>query len=152
MTDFFANYLAESLIVVGLILLTIEVIILGFSTFILFFVGISLILTGTAVWLTILPPTWTSIFVANAIITTVLAVGLWQPLKRIQNKTETKTVKNDFVGVTFFVEQEINRQGLYQHKYSGIDWQVKSEELIVANTEVQVVKADVGVLWVKPKA
>ncbi|MGJ8694064.1 MAG: NfeD family protein [Thalassotalea sp.] len=148
MSEFLSNYLAESLIVIGLILLTTEVLILSFSTFILFFVGISLIITGTAVWIEILPATWTSILVANAILSTVLTVALWQPLKRIQNKTEKNTVKNDFIGITFFVEQAIDRQGNYQHKYSGITWQVKSEQPIPANTEVKVVKADVGTLWV----
>lgn len=152
MSEFISQYLAESLIVLGLILLTVEVIILGFSTFILFFLGISLILTGMGVWVELLPATWTSIFIANAVITTVLTAGLWRPLKRIQNTTDTKTVKNDFIGISFFVEQAVDRQGLYQHKYSGISWQVKSEQPISANTEVEVVKADVGVLWVEPKA
>lgn len=150
MNEFFTQYLVESLIVLGLILLTVEILVLGFSTFILFFLGISLIITGVAAWLSILPATFTSIFIANAIITSVLAFTLWQPLKRIQNKTETKVIKNDFVGVTFYVEENIDQKGTYQYKYSGISWKIKSHEPINAGTEVEVTRADVGTFWVKP--
>lgn len=150
MNEFFTQYLAESLIVLGLILLTVEILVLGFSTFILFFLGISLIITGVAAWLSILPATFTSIFIANAILTSILAVSLWQPLKRIQNKTETKVVHNDFVGITFFAEDNIDKKGEYKYKYSGISWKVKSHEPISAGTEVEVTRADVGTFWVKP--
>lgn len=149
MNEFFSQYLAQSLIVIGLILLIVEIIVLGFSTFILFFLGISLIITGAATWLSILPATFTAIFVANAVITSILAFSLWQPLKRMQNKTETQAVQNDFVGVTFYLEENIDQQGAYQYKYSGIYWKVKSHEPIEAGTEVKVIKADVGTFWVE---
>ena len=35
--------------------------------------------------------------------------------------------------------------------YSGVRWQVKSEQPLTAGTLVEVVRADVGVLWVKAK-
>jgi membrane-bound ClpP family serine protease len=44
--DFFTNNLAQSLFVVGLILLVVEVTVLGFSTFVLFFVGLAAMVTG----------------------------------------------------------------------------------------------------------
>ena len=38
--------LSESLIIVGLALLVIEVVVLGFSTFVLFFVGLAAVVAG----------------------------------------------------------------------------------------------------------
>lgn len=149
MTDIFTTHLAETIIVIGLVLLAVEVAILGFSTFILFFLGLSLVMTGSAMWLGVLPMGWGSILLSNAIITGVLAFLLWEPLKKIQNNTEKKIVKNDFTGVTFYVESEINTKGETRHKYSGIDWQVKSKTPIEAGSEVEVVKAEVGTLWVE---
>ena len=44
--EYIFSHLAQTLIVVGLILLAIEVLVLGFSTFVLFFIGIGTIITG----------------------------------------------------------------------------------------------------------
>ncbi len=142
--------LPELLIALGLVILAIEVAILGFATFILLFLGISLVITGFAMWIGFLPETLTSILASNAILTSILAVALWQPLKRMQDQTETKTVSNDFMGLTFVINESVDRRGLVLHKYSGISWQLKSEVEIAKDTEVKVVKAEVGILWVKP--
>ncbi|KMT65933.1 NfeD family protein [Catenovulum maritimum] len=149
MIDLISNHLAESLIALGILFLTIEVVILGFSTFILFFLGLSLVLTGSAIWIGLLPETLASILLSNAIITTLMTFLLWQPLKNMQNRTEKKEVKSDFVGVKFFVDQEVNLEGNCQHKYSGITWKVKSQTPISAGNEVEVIKAEVGTLWVQ---
>ncbi|MFT5811071.1 MAG: hypothetical protein ACI9KM_001835, partial [Rubritalea sp.] len=44
--DWLSNNLAQSLIIAGLALLVIEVVVLGFSTFVLFFVGLAAVITG----------------------------------------------------------------------------------------------------------
>ena len=44
--DWVTANMAESLIIVGLLLLAIEIAVLGFSTFVLFFVGLAAVLTG----------------------------------------------------------------------------------------------------------
>ena len=149
MFEFVASHIPESLVALGLVLLAIEVAVLGFSTFILFFLGISLVLTGSAIWLGMLPDTWASIILANAILTSILSFVLWQPLKKMQGQTDDKLVTSDFVGVRFCVDSDVSSQVPAQHKYSGIMWQVKSAEVIPAGTEVEIIRAEVGVLWVK---
>ena len=44
--EFITNNAGESLITLGLVLLIIEVVLLGFSTFILTFVGLAAVVTG----------------------------------------------------------------------------------------------------------
>ena len=150
MNEWFSQYLAESIIAFGLILLTIEVVILGFTTFVLFFLGLALVITGSAVWLNILPQSYTSILVATALISGILAVTLWKPLKRMQGHTESKEVKSEFAGERFFIDADITPRSTTEYKFSGIMWKLKSEQSIDAGTEVEIVKLEVGTMWVKP--
>jgi len=150
MTEWLTQYLAESIITLGLILLTIEVIILGFSTFILFFTGIALILTGAMLWGDILPHTYTSVLVSTALLTGILAVTLWQPLKKMQHQTDDKNIESDFVGKCFITSEAITPLLVPQYKFSGIMWNLKSEQEIARGTEVKIIKAEVGTLWVTP--
>lgn len=150
MIESLTPYIPQLLIAAGIILLAIEVAILGFATFILFFVGISMVISGSLIWLGMLPDTLTSILLSNAIFSALLAIGLWKPLKNLQGQSEIKQVKSDFDGVRFYSEQAIDNKGLTTHKYSGIDWKLKSETPITAGCEVEVVKVEVGTFWVKP--
>ncbi|AWB68572.1 activity regulator of membrane protease YbbK [Saccharobesus litoralis] len=149
MFEFISSHVPETLIAVGIILLTIEVAVLGFATFILFFFGISLLITGGAVWLGVLPDSLSAIALSNAIFTSCLALLLWKPLKNIQDKADNKMVKSDFTGLRFFVADEVSLNSKAQHKLSGILWTLKSHEVIPAGKEVEVIRAEVGVLWVK---
>ncbi len=144
-----SEHFSEFLIAIGIILLAIEVAVLGFATFILFFIGVSLIMTGVLTWIGLIPQTWLSVLLSVAILSSILAAFLWKPMKKLQNKTEVSTAKNDFIGVRFVSDYPISKSGQCQHKYSGITWKVKSESEIPAGTEVEVVKAEVGTLWVK---
>ncbi|WP_017444159.1 NfeD family protein [Gayadomonas joobiniege] len=150
MIENLSNYSAEALIALGIILLAIEVGILGFATFILFFIGLALIINGILIWLTIVPDQLSWILLTTALLSAVLALVLWKPLQRLQNTTEQKNVHSDFVGITFFTQHPIDRQGLSTHSYSGIQWKLKSEQPIAAGSEVTVVRAEVGTFWVKP--
>lgn len=148
--DNVAAYLPQLLITSGIALLAIEVLVLGFATFILFFLGISLMLTGLLVWLGLLPDTWSVLMISNAVLTAFLAVFLWKPLRKLQNKTDNKKVRSDFDGHRFFTPAAVDGRGLTTYMYSGIKWQLKSEELIAAGIEVEILRAEVGTLWVKP--
>ncbi|WAJ70355.1 NfeD family protein [Catenovulum adriaticum] len=149
MTDLINQHFAEFLIALGIILLAVEVAILGFATFILFFIGLSLVITGIGIWVGLLTESWSTVLLANAVLTTFLAITLWKPLKKLQNQTDNKVANNDFVGLRFITEQVVSREGLSQHKYSGINWTLKSDAEIAPGTEVEVVKAEVGTFWVQ---
>lgn len=148
--EFITNNAGESLITLGLVLLIIEVVLLGFSTFILTFVGLAAVVTGILVYAGTMPVQLMPILLTMAICTTVFALILWKPLKRFQNRQDTHNVKNDFIGMEFVISEGIEAGSSTTHKMSGIQWQVKSKEPIPAGASVAVTDTEVGILWVKP--
>ncbi len=138
----------QYLILAGIALLIIEVVILGFSTFFLFFLGVAAIITGGLVFADILT-NWIQVIVSLAVITAVSAGLLWQPLKRMQKTQGIKQVATDFDGYEFTCEHAITPNGDSSYAYSGITWKLYSDELIPANSKVKVVKVDVGTWHVK---
>lgn len=147
--DTLAAYIPQLMITAGLALLVFEVMVLGFATFILFFLGVSLVLTGIAAWVGILPTHWSALLLSNALLTAILAACLWKFMLKMQDQTDSKPVKSDFDGHRFYLLEDVNRLGDARYSYSGVDWALRSEQPIAAGTEVEIVKAEVGVLWVK---
>ncbi|WP_419812109.1 NfeD family protein [Bacterioplanoides sp.] len=150
MMEFFSSdNMAEILMVVGLAALIIEVAVLGFATFVLLFLGASLLITGLAMNFGLLDTTLVTALWSNALLTTVLALGLWKPLRRMQNNVESKEVNSDFATDTFILEVDVDIQGNTTRAYSGVQWKLKSQQPISAGTLVKVVKTEVGVMWVE---
>ena len=150
--DFIMQNLPQALMVLGIIALIIEVAVLGLSTIILLFFGLSLLITGFSMSIGILPDSLTTALWSNTVVTAILAIGLWTPLKKMQNRVDTKPVTNDFAELTFTLDNDVTDQGLTTYNYSGISWKLKSEQPVSAGTRVYVIKKDVGVMWVKPVA
>lgn len=139
----------QSLVTIGIVLLIVEMLLLGFSTFILTFVGLSTIVTGIAIAIGLLPSDLLTILVSNAVLASVFALLLWKPLKQFQNRQDTHAVKNDLIGLEFVLPDSIGPSTSCKHRLSGVEWQVKSATEISAETSVTIVKTDVGVLWVE---
>ncbi len=148
--EFVTNNAGELLITLGLVLLIIEAALLGFSTFILTFVGLATVVTGILVYAGSLPVQLMPILLTTAICTTVFALILWKPLKRFQNRQDTHNVKNDFIGMEFVITEGIDAGTSTTHKMSGVQWQVRSNATIPAGASVAVTATEVGILWVKP--
>ena len=144
------EHLPEALLVIGILALIIEVAILGFASFVLFFLGISLVISGVLMLAGVLPKTVTAALWSNVILTGLSAAVLWKPLNRLQQENKPQAVKSDFSDRQFVLEEDVDARGLSQHSYSGVMWKLKSKETIPAGTLVQVERADVGVLWVTP--
>ena len=142
--------LPQVLLVAGLALLIMDALIFGFSTFIFTFLGGSLLITGISMWLGLLPATWVAAAWSNALVTAVLALLLWKPLRRLQNQPTTTAINNDFARQQWLLVQDVDIQGLSTHAYSGVQWKLKSEQPISAGTLVEVFKSEVGTLWVRP--
>ena len=142
------SHLPQTLVALGLILLAIEVLVLGFSTFVLYFIGIGAIATGALMALGVIPETLPNSLLAIAIISTVVALFSWKPMKRIQNKVESKPVNNDIIGHRFVLTEDINVGLTITYHYSGIDWQVKAKQPLPVGTEVKIVAMEVGLLTV----
>ena len=147
------DYLPELLMSLGIIALIIEVAVLGFATFILFFVGLSLLATGIAMQMGWLSVNVTTAIWANLVVTFVLALVLWKPLKKLQNRSGS-TADNepsDFAQQTFVLTGDVNAHSDdVFYAYSGINWKVRSDQPLTQGTKVKVVKIEVSVMWVKP--
>ncbi|MGS2721166.1 NfeD family protein [Paraglaciecola aestuariivivens] len=147
--DWIVNNLAETLLVVGLLLLVVEIVVLGFSTFVLFFVGCAAVLTSALLYLTWLPNTLVAACLSTAIITAILAIFFWKPLKNMQSKVDDKSAKGDLVGHQFILTEEVSPSSQPIYRYSGIDWKLQSDQTIAAGSKVEVIQAEVGVFHLK---
>lgn len=146
-----AENLANVLIAAGIGALIVDMIFFGFGTFILIFLGGSLLISGLAMLVGVLPSTMDAALWSNAVLTAILGVLLWKPLRRIQNRNGSKQITNDFASEPFVLQQDVDIQGLAERMYSGVRWKLKSETPISKGTLVEVTKVDVGVLWVQEK-
>ena len=146
MADWILNNLPQALLLIGLICLVIEVAVFGFSTFFLFFFGCSAIATAILLWIGILPASLMAAITSLAVVTAIFAAVMWQPLKKLQEPTK---VTSDLIGVSFSLTEDISPAQPGRHKYSGIEWQVTSQDAIDKGTMVEVVAVQVGVLTVK---
>jgi len=147
--EWFTSHPSQFLITLGIVLLIIEVVIMGFATFILTFVSLSLIVTGGLVYLGVLPSDIMTVVISNAVLASLFALVLWKPLKQFQNKKEpNNVVKNDLIGLSFTLDADIDVSASGKHRLSGVDWTIKSNEAIVSGSLVVVEKAEVGTLWV----
>ncbi|UTW01057.1 NfeD family protein [Marinomonas rhizomae] len=147
--DIIANNLAQSLFIVGLILLVVEVTVLGFATFVLFFVGLAAMATGALVYVGILPNSLLSALLSTGVMTILAALVLWKPLKRMQSKVSTKKAKSEFTDHQFYLQEPVSPTQSPKYQYSGIEWSLVSDEFIEAGTKVEVTEAEVGKLHIK---
>ncbi|MFT5810141.1 MAG: hypothetical protein ACI9KM_000901, partial [Rubritalea sp.] len=143
---------AQSLIIAGLALLVIEVVVLGFSTFVLFFVGLAAVITGGLLSTDILPDSMLSAFTSIGVLTALLAIFLWRPLKSMQNNVERKKVTSDLVGHSFILNEGVSMISKPVYRYSGIDWHLSSEKELSAGTLVEVTGVAVGKFIIQAKA
>lgn len=147
--EYILSHIPQSLVVIGLILLAVEVMVLGFSTFVLFFIGIGAIATGALMAIGVIPETLLISILATAIISTLTAVFGWKPMKIMQNKVEVKQINNDMIGHQFVLSEQLVLGQSISHHYSGISWQVRAKETLPAGTEVKIVSMEVGLLYVE---
>ena len=149
--DWVSNNLAESLIIVGLALLVVEVVVLGFSTFVFFFVGLAAVITGGLMRIGFLPDSMLAALSSIGVLTALLAIFLWRPLKSMQNNVERKKVTSDLVGHSFILSEAVSMSSNPVYRYSGIDWQLSSEKELSAGTLVEVAGVAVGKFIIQAK-
>lgn len=153
--NWLANNIIETVLIVGVVLLIIEVAVLGFSTFFLFFAGLASVVTAGLMWMSIVPETYLYALVAISALTLLFAILLWKPMSSMQSSVDNSRPSTDLVGHTFVLPEDIIAASPMQNKpayhFSGIDWRLTSQSDIVKGTVVEVTQADVGVLWVNSK-
>lgn len=149
--SFLETHLAESLMISGIVFLIVEMLVLGFSTFILVFLGLSFLISGLVMSAGFVSESVISALWLNSILTTAIAMLLWKPLKRMQqHKGEPSEIQSDFIGQELMLEDDVDLNGKTQYLYSGVYWKLKSKTPLAKGCHVRVTKADVGVLWVEP--
>jgi inner membrane protein len=147
--NWFTENLPETLVIIGLALLIVEILILGFATFIFFFVGVAAILTGLMMYMGVLEHTLISAMTSTAIITVISALLLWKPLKKMQNTVDPKNAANDLIGHQLTAPSTISSTESATYKFSGITWQLTADKEIIAGTQVEVIDTQVGILKVQ---
>ena len=140
--------LVASMFIFGLAILVVEVLILGFSTLALFFLGLASIATGILFFIGVLPESLLNAFLSSAILTAIFAGVLWQPLKNIQQKTDHHKAEGDLIGVEFDLPEDLTPGQPFAYRYSGIEWQLKSSGVISAGSKVKVTEVEVGIMHV----
>lgn len=136
--------LAETLFILGIAMLIIEVVVLSLSTIILFMLGSALILTAIGVYIGLLSPDILDAVLAVAILTAVLTAGLWKPFKNLQEQRDDSPVTSDLVGFTFVLAQDVSPESQVTYKYSGIEWRLVSAVPLASGTKVRVSEVAVG--------
>lgn len=143
--------LPTALIVIGLLALVTEIMVLGFSTFVLFFVGLGAVLSGILIAVGVIPDTPVSAMTSVAVLTGLSAALLWQQLQKLQNHVEQKKVTSDLVGHSFVLTDDVSATSNPSYNYSGIEWKLISNEAISAGCWVEVVQTDVGKFYIRRK-
>ena len=149
--NWITNNLSEVLIMAGLALLVIEVVVLGFSTFVLFFVGLAAALAGGLMTVGVVPNSMLSALSSVGVLTALLALLLWRPLKSMQGNVESKKVSSDLVGHSFILNEAVSMTKNPAYRHSGIDWNLSSEKELSAGTLVEVTGVSVGKFIVQAK-
>lgn len=156
MIEYFDSHIYSFWFVAGFILLAMELLIFGFSTGFVLFLGLSALTTGGLVWAEFISASWAVSIASFAIGSVVYSAVLWRPFKMLQNSTAPVHVDtSDFIGHEFRLTENISLTTAGKTRYSGIEWHVeidKSCELheIPAGTLVKVVALDVGRFHVVP--
>ena len=147
--NWFAENMAESLVVLGLALLVIEILVLGFATFILLFVGIGAIVTGGLMYMAVIPDTMLAALLTMAVGTALSAALLWKPLKTMQQDVDPTEATNDLIGHRFTLSEAVSEHDNPEYRFSGIMWKLKADSDIAAGTDVEVIHTDVGELTIR---
>lgn len=150
-----ANNIIETILIIGVLLLIIEVAVLGFSTFFLFFAGLAAVSTAFVMWAGWLPDTWLYGLFSTAVFTLIYAILLWRRLSAMQNEVDNTRAKSDLIGHTFVLPEDVIAATALKQKpkysFSGIDWYLDAHQDLVKGTVVEVVQTDVGSLLIKAK-
>ena len=150
MENTFVISIPQILLIVGILLLVAEIIFFGFATFVLFFVGIAMLIVGAAMTIGLLPTDLMTAIFSVSILALVSAAVLWKYLKRLQSTKWNKKIEVGLVGYEFKLDVDISPNKSVKHFYSGIEWDVISEDKIKKNTPLRVIQVEVGKLTVKP--
>ena len=151
MIDFFAQNHSHFWFLVAGISFVLELAVMGLSGPLLFF-AIASFFTAILSSLGIISGWEFEIFTVG-ILTAVIALVLWKPLKKFQNRNSGSDTSSDMIGLTVPTAEEITHMG-GAIRYSGINWKARLDqdysEAIPASTMCQISAVQGNVMIVKP--
>ena len=146
--------LATLLAIIGVGLGVLEIAVLGFGTVFLLFIAIGCLISALFIFIGIVPNSALAASLSVAVISSISALVLWKPLKKLQNNQQDPDKQpNAFEGLKLSLEEALPPEASITYRYSGIAWQMRKQQedklTWPVGTEVEVVKASVGKMWVK---
>ena len=153
--SWFSDNVIETILVIGILLLIVEILVLGFGTFFLFFAGLAAVSTSALMWIGVIPETFIATLLSVAAFSAIYAALLWKKLNELQSDVDNTHASSDLVGHSFILTEDV-KSGLPQHEratyeFSGIEWRLDAQQDLPTGTLVEVIQADVGKLIIKAK-
>ena len=109
--EYFSENPASFWFTLGALALIIELVVLGMSTIVLFLVGLGSLITALLVYLGVIPEGWLTGFAVMGILSFLLGILLWKPLKQYQAAEPSRSGQSsDFVGYEFTLSSLIDRE------------------------------------------
>ena len=143
------------LTIAGIVLITLEVVVFGFATIFLVFIGLACFVTAMLIWMNVLPAEFLPAALSVAVFTLLFALTLWKPLRKMQSEQQDpREQTNTLDGHTFRLPADLDGSQAVSYRYSGIEWKVlpasSVSEPMTEGREVRVARAEVGKLYVEP--
>lgn len=132
--NYFSEHQAHLFYLIAGISFIIELTVLGMSGPLLF-IAIASVITGVLIQFGFLE-TLEGQFLTLGLLTAIVALVLWKPMKRFQNTSDGMDNSSDMIGKKVPASCDITpEQG--KIRYSGIDWNAK----LISNSHIDVIPA-----------
>jgi len=150
--NYFTENHAQLFYLIAGISFIIELTVLGMSGPLLFF-AIASALTGLLIQLNLLSG-WETQILTVGILTAIITLLLWKPIKRFQNSSDGTDTSSDMIGKEVPSSSEITHVS-GQIRFSGIDWHARLEkdcleDSVKADTACIITGVEGNVMLVKP--
>ena len=150
--NYFSEHHAQLFYLIAGLSFIIELTVLGMSGPLLFF-AIASVFTGLLIQLNLLT-SWEAQFLLVGLLTGVITLLLWKPLKQFQNAGGGADTSSDMIGKTVPSASEITHSAGHI-RFSGIDWNARlaeecQESSIENNTACIIIGVDGNIMLVKP--
>jgi len=150
--NYFSDNNAQLFYLIAAISFILELGVLGMTGPLLFF-AIASVVTGLLIQLNLLS-NWETQFLSVGVLTALIALFAWKPLKRFQNSGGGNDTSSDMIGKKVPSASEITHDnGVI--RFSGIDWSARlasdcNVDSIKANSSCLIVAVEGNVMLVKP--
>jgi membrane protein implicated in regulation of membrane protease activity len=150
--NYFSENQAQLFYLIAAISFILELGVLGMSGPLLFF-AIACVITGLLVNLNMLS-SWESQFLSVGVLTALITLFSWKPLKRFQNNGGGADTSSDMIGKKVSSSSEITHENGHI-RFSGIDWNARlasdcEVNSVETNTSCIIVGVEGNVMLIKP--